>query len=117
MRTLTLRAVALPLVVLAAAALIIGSSALRVGAADHLDAPTVKKDGRIDINDVYVFQGQNAANTALVMTVNPAAGLLSPTTFRKDARDEFRIDARGNAVEDITYRVSLASRRPMAASV
>ena len=25
-------------------------------ASDHLDAPLVKKDGRTDINDVYVFQ-------------------------------------------------------------
>jgi hypothetical protein len=111
MRTLTLRAVAVPLVVvMAAAALIVGSTALRVGAADHLDAPTVKKDGRIDINDVYVFQGQNAANTVLVMTVNPAAGILSPTSFRKDARYEFRIDARGNATEDLTLRVRFGFR-------
>ncbi len=91
MRVLTLRVVAVPLVVvLAAAALIAGSAALRVEAADHLDAPTVKTDGRIDINDVYVFEGSNASRTALVMTVNPAAGILSPTTFRKDARYEFR---------------------------
>jgi hypothetical protein len=113
MRTNALRGVAVPLiVVMAAAALFIGSNALRVGAADHLDAPTVKTDGRIDINDVYVFQGQNAANTALVMTVNPAAGLLSPTTFRKDARYEFRIDTRGNAAEDITLRVRFGYPRP-----
>lgn len=106
MRTLTLRAMALPLiVVMAAAALFVGSNALRVGAADHLDAPTVKTDGRIDINDVYVFEGRNPAKTALVMTVNPAAGLLSPTTFRKDARYEFRIDNDGDTVEDITLRV------------
>lgn len=106
MRILTLRVLAVPLiVVLAAAALIAGSAALRVEAADHLDAPTVKTDGRIDINDVYVFEGSNASRTALVMTVNPAAGILSPTTFRKDARYEFRINTRGNAAEDITFRV------------
>jgi hypothetical protein len=111
MRTLTLRAVALPLVVLAAAALIIGSTALRVGAADHLDAPTVKKDGRIDINDVYVFQGQSAANTALVMTVNPAAGLLSPTTFRPGALYEFKVDTGTNTIEDVALRVKFGGVR------
>lgn len=111
MRTLTLRAVALPLVVLAAAALIIGSTALRVGAADHLDAPTVKKDGRIDINDVYVFQGRNAGRTALVMTVNPAAGLLSPTTFRPAARYEFKVDTGTDAIEDISLRVKFGAVR------
>jgi hypothetical protein len=112
MRTLTLRAVALPLVVvMAAAALIFGSTALRVGAADHLDAPTVKADGRIDINDVYVFQGSNASNTVLVMTVNPAAGLLSPTTFRPGALYEFKVDTGRNTIEDIALRVKFGGVR------
>jgi hypothetical protein len=112
MRTHALRAVAVPLIVImAAAALIIGSNALRVGAADHLDAPTVKTDGRIDINDVYVFQGQNAANTALVMTINPAAGLLSPTTFRPGALYEFKVDTGTNTVEDIALRVKFGGVR------
>jgi hypothetical protein len=112
MRTLSLRAVAVPLaVVVAAAALILGSTALRVGAADHLDAPTVKTDGRIDINDIYVFEGHNAANTALVMTVNPAAGLLSPTTFRPGALYEFKVDTGTNTIEDIALRVKFGGVR------
>jgi hypothetical protein len=112
MRTLSLRAVAVPLIVVfAIAALILGSTVLRVGAADHLDAPTVKKDGRIDINDVYVFEGRNAARTVLVMTVNPAAGLLSPTTFRPGALYEFKIDTGSNAVENIALRVKFGDVR------
>src|ERR1044071_1028599 len=110
MRTFTLRAISATLmVVLAAAGLIIGLNPTRVGAADHLDAPTVKHDGRIDINDVYVFQGQNAANTALVMTVNPAAGLLSPTTFRPGALYEFKVDTGNDAIEDISLRVKFGT--------
>lgn len=106
MRSLTLRAIAVPLVaVLALAALVIGSAALRVGAADHLDAPTVKHDGRTDINDIYVFQGQNAANTVLVMTIDPLAGVLSPTSFRPGALYEFKISTNGDAVPDIAYRI------------
>ena len=111
MRTLALRVVAVPLVVLAAVALIFGSTALRAGAADHLDAPTVKKDGRIDINDVYVFQGRHASRTVLVMTVNPAAGLLSPTTFRPSARYEFKVDTGMDAIEDISLRVKFGGVR------
>lgn len=115
LRAATLRALSLPLVaVLAAAALVIGSSATsapRVGAADHLDAPTVKHDGRIDINDIYVFQGQNAANTALVMTVNPAAGLLSRTTFRPGALYEFKIDTGSDAIENTALRVKFGGVR------
>lgn len=76
MRTIALRSAAGTLTILIAAlALIVGSSALRVGAADHLDAPTVRADGRIDINDLYVFQGQNSSHTVLAMTVSPAAGI------------------------------------------
>lgn len=101
MRSTALRAVAVPLIaVIALAALVIGSAALRTNAADHLDAPTVKTDGRIDINDVYVFEGQNAGNTVLAMTLNPAAGMLSPTTFRQGAAYQFMVDTSGDAIED-----------------
>ena len=76
--------------------------------ADHLDAPAVKKDGRIDINDVYVFHPgspQNLSRTVLAMTVNPAAGVISGTTFRAGASYEFLIDKDGDAKDDGKVRV------------
>ncbi|MGH2385475.1 MAG: hypothetical protein ACRDGB_10575, partial [Candidatus Limnocylindria bacterium] len=92
MRSLALRTVAVPLLaILALATLLIGSAAIRTNAADHLDAPTVKTDGRIDINDVYVFEGQDARRTVLAMTVNPAAGMRSPTTFRQGTAYQFMV--------------------------
>ena len=101
MRSLPLRTVAVPLLaVLALVTLLFGSAALRTDAADHLDAPTVKTDGRIDINDVYVFEGQDPAHTVLAMTLNPAAGILSPTTFRQGATYQLLIDTSGDAIED-----------------
>jgi hypothetical protein len=106
MRTSTLRAVATPLLILGTAvALVIGSAAFRVGAADHLDAPTVRSDGRIDINDVYVFQGQNTGHTVLAMTVDPAAGILSPTSFRPGAVYDFKVSTNGDAIPDVAYRI------------
>jgi hypothetical protein len=106
MGTNALRTIATPLLILGASlALIIGSAAFRVGAADHLDAPTVKTDGRIDINDVYVFQGQNAGNTVLAMTIDPAAGLLSPTSFRAGALYEFKVSTNGDVIPDLAYRI------------
>jgi hypothetical protein len=85
------------------------------GAADHLDAPLVKKDGRTDINDVYVFHpgsqvgsSQDLDRTVLAMTVNPLAGVISGTTFRDGASYEFLIDADGDAVEDATIRVKFS---------
>src|SRR5919109_1699644 len=82
------------------------------GAADHLDAPFVKKDGRIDISDVYVFRSpSDAENTVLIMTVNPAAGVLSPTALRPGASYEFAVDNDGDAEEDLVYRLRASGGR------
>ncbi|MEQ8841050.1 MAG: DUF4331 family protein [Acidimicrobiales bacterium] len=62
-------------------------------AADHLEAPLAQADGRTDINDLYAFQSpEDPSKTVLVMTVNPAAGALSPTTFDPSGTYEFHVD-------------------------
>src|SRR5213083_169343 len=72
-------------------------------AADHRDAPGVLDDGRTDINDVYIFQSPvNPQNTVLIMTVNPLAGVLSPTTFHPKADYVLKVDTDGDAVEDLS---------------
>ncbi len=81
-------------------------------AADHLEAPLVQQDGRTDINDLYVFQSPDQPDhTVLVMTVNPAAGVLSPTTFDPNARYLFQIDTDGDARQDETIRVNFGRVR------
>ena len=66
--------------------LVFGLVAVPARAADHLDGPMAKHDGRLDITDVYAFQSpSNPANTVLIMNVDPVAGVLSPNTFRSDA--------------------------------
>jgi hypothetical protein len=106
MRTFALRTVWGPIaILLAALALVVGSSAFRVGASDHLDAPTVRADGRIDINDLYVFRGHNHSHTVLVMTVDPAAGILSPKSFRPGATYQFNVSTNGDTIPEIAYRV------------
>ena len=91
------------------AALAFGPAAMTSRAADHLDAPLVKTDGRLDINDVYAFQSPvNPANTVLIMTVNPLAGVLSPLTFHPSASYEFKIDTNGDAREDMTYKITFS---------
>ncbi len=86
-------------------AMVLGLAALGAGAADHLDAPTVQTDGRLDINDVYAFT--HGDDTVLAMTVNPAAGVLSPTTLRATpgARYELLIDNDGDYKADISLIV------------
>jgi hypothetical protein len=87
-----------------AACTLIGGGALAAagaGAADHLDAPDVRNDGRTDINDLYAFQSPtDPANTVLIMTVNPAVGVFSGDTFRPGAEYTFNIDQDGDAVAD-----------------
>ncbi len=91
-------------------ALIVGLAAFPAGAADHLDGPMAKRDGRLDITDVYAFQSpSNSANTVLIMNVDPVAGVLSPTTFHPDASYDFKIDTNGDAREDMTYKVTFSA--------
>jgi hypothetical protein len=75
-------------------------------AADHLDGPAVSANGAIDINDLYVFEGSDPANTVLAMTVNPAAGNISGTDFDPSADYRFMVDTDADAAADITYTIS-----------
>lgn len=83
-----------------------------VRAADHTDAPLVRTDGTVDINDLYVFQSpSNSANVVLVMTVNPFAGVRSGTVFNTRAVYEFDVDMTGDAVADAAYRFYFSAER------
>lgn len=76
-------------------------------AADHLEAPLVQGDGRTDLNDIYVFQDPHTpGHTALVMTVNPVAGVLSPEDFDPEGDYRFLIDTDGDAKPDERVRIS-----------
>jgi hypothetical protein len=80
-------------------------------AADHLESTRVMRDGRTDINDVYVFPAARPGHAALVMTVNPGAGSISGTTFRPRANYDFVVDNDGDARTDVTYRVKFGAVR------
>lgn len=83
-----------------------------LGAADHLEAPFVQRDGRTDINDIYAFQSpSNPNNTVLIMTVNPLAGVVSGTTFDRDARYQLRVDVNDDNLEDAVVGVRFGTPR------
>jgi hypothetical protein len=89
--------------------LVVGTVALQARAADHLDSPTSKLDGRVDINDLYVFHpNQDLSKTTFVLTVNPGAGVISGTTFSPNSHYEFLIDRNGDAIADATIRVKFS---------
>ncbi|WP_372896452.1 DUF4331 family protein [Stieleria sp.] len=81
-------------------------------AADHLDSPAVQTDGRLDVNDIYAFQSpENANNVVLIATVNPAAGVFSPTDFSSRGNYVFKIDNDGDAVADEIYSFTFSRTR------
>jgi hypothetical protein len=81
-------------------------------AADHLDGPRLMANpqvlGNLDVNDVYIFQGANKANTAMIMTLSPAAGVLGPTHFNPGGVYEFKIENNGDTQEDLTIRFAFS---------
>ena len=83
---------------------------LLVRGADHGDAPGVRINTRLDINDVYAFQSPaNAANTVLIMTVSPLAGITGATTFHPQGKYIFKVDTDGEAVEDVSFVITFSN--------
>jgi hypothetical protein len=118
MRTAILnRSATLVVLALTALAVVIGSAAMRAGAADHLDAPSLGSlsvgslKGDRDINDVYVFP--TAGNrTALVMTTNPAVNIpaIDPFgTYGTNVQYRLNIDNTGDFVQDVSFVTTFGS--------
>ncbi len=83
---------------------------LLVRGADHGDAPGVRINSRLDINDVYAFQAPgNAGHTVLIMTVSPLAGITGATTFHPQGKYLLKVDTNFDAVEDITFRITFSN--------
>jgi hypothetical protein len=95
-------------ILLGAAAVSVGVlGALPAFAADHRDSPLTKAAPRSDINDVYVFKGEQAAT--LVMTVNPLTSPADTAGLRLDPDTlyEFKIDTNGDATADLAYKLTV----------
>lgn len=112
MRTAILnRSATMVVLALLGLALVVGSATLRVGAADHLDAPSLGSlsvgslKGDRDINDVYVFPA--AGNrTVLAMTTNPAVNIpaIDPFgTYATNVQYRLNVDNTGDFIQDISY--------------
>ncbi len=106
---MTIARKALPLVaILALFALVaaFGLAPIKVRAADHLDAPGLTSsagEARLDINDLYVFEGANPSRTVLALTVNPAAAGDADFATWNEGSYHIRIDRNGDAREDVEF--------------
>jgi hypothetical protein len=70
----------------------------------HFDTPIAREDPRINVCDLYLFQGK-PGTTVMAMTVNPDAGVSAPTTFRDEVIYSFRFDLDGDHWEDLAFKV------------
>src|SRR5271166_677256 len=75
----------------------------------HLDSPIARQDIRLDITDLYVFRGETG--TAFVINVcHSIFGPIPAPGYHPEGMYEFKIDLDGDAVEDVTYRITFDER-------
>lgn len=103
----------------AAVILAIGLAPLGVGAADHLDSPTVSALGSTDLTDVYAYSTNDSTRTVLIANVNPGAGVLpnSTTLFGTGVQYNITVDTNGDANPDVTYLLRFAAGSPQTVKI
>jgi hypothetical protein len=75
----------------------------------HLDSPIARQDIRLDITDLYVFRGE--AGTVFAINVcHSIAGDIPAPGYHPEGMYEFKVDLNGDAVEDVTYRITFDGR-------
>jgi hypothetical protein len=74
----------------------------------HLDSPIARQDLRLDITDLYVFRGETG--TAFVINVCHSIGNPPITGYHPEGMYEFKVDLNGDAVEEVTYRLTFEAR-------
>jgi len=75
----------------------------------HLDSPLARQDIRLDITDLYLFRGE--IGTVFVINVcHSIAGPVPVPGYHPEGMYEFKVDSDGDAVEDVTYRITFDAR-------
>ena len=75
----------------------------------HLDSPIARQDIRLDITDLYVFRGE----TGTVFVINLCHSIFGPVPapgYHPEGMYEFKVDLNGDAIEDLTYRLTFDER-------
>ena len=92
--------------------LAVGLPSGSVKGADHVDAPALTSpgdgDGRLDINDLYVFQSpENPNNTVMIMTLNPFSVPGPNYVLHHQAEYDFNVDNNGDAASDREFHITV----------
>ncbi|MYS20949.1 protein of unknown function [Streptomyces sp. DvalAA-14] len=70
----------------------------------HFDTATARRDPRLNLCDFYLFRGR-PGHVAMILTVNPNAGVKASDTFHEEGLYAFRFDLDGDAQADVTFSV------------
>src|SRR5277367_5030552 len=74
----------------------------------HLDSPIARQDVRLDITYLYVFRGETG--TAFVINVCHSIAKPPISGYHPEGMYEFKVDLNGDAVEELTYRLTFEER-------
>ena len=77
--------------------------------AHHLDSPIARQDIRLDITDLYVFRGETGT-TFVIDVCHSIGGPVPVPGYHPEGMYEFKVDLDGDAVEDVTYRITFDER-------
>lgn len=75
----------------------------------HLDSPIAREDIRLDITDLYLFRGE-IGTVFLINVCHSIAGDISEPGYHPEGMYEFKVDLNGDAVEELTYRITFNDR-------
>ncbi|MGB9197842.1 MAG: DUF4331 family protein [Terriglobales bacterium] len=75
----------------------------------HLDSPIARQDIRLDITDLYVFRGETGT-TFVINNCHSIFGPIPAPGWHPEGMYEFKVDLNGDAVEDVTYRLTFDQR-------
>src|SRR5215472_5268822 len=77
----------------------------------HLDSPLARQDIRLDITDLYVFRGEIGTVFAINLC-HSIFGAIPTPGYHPEGMYEFKLDLNGDAVEEVTYRITFDARDP-----
>jgi hypothetical protein len=79
----------------------------------HFDSELAKKDPRLNLTDVYLFDGP-PGRTVMAMTANPGAGVSAPDYFHDESLYSFRFRLAGALTDELVFKFSfsLATHAP-----
>lgn len=97
-----------PIAVLAALSAAAAVAVTAARGSDHQDTPEVELSPRMDVNDVYAFEGSSPDRIALVVTTSsPLTPAQTPgASFDPDLLYQIKVDNDGDAIEDLVLQIT-----------